>query len=384
MNCNIITSHRLQLHPIQGASAPRPAQLIARNTQRLSGLMLVSSSSHDAHPPRFGASMTAQKLDRILSNASSGAFRVWASPLRHWHNLKKASYSHPIRRQPGLRSYGSVIQAVNGTGHRWCSLVKDLWSCSGERYRQVLIQTLPWVSGTVRRSLAAGTRVVIQGFSFLQQLGVYSLCEDARAIWKVGCTKGDCSNAAWYLGDFGSEIQMLQLSAYGILRDDIRQKDREFRLHVPRQAHLAALAAFVPNIFVVGLESDTTSSQLLENALEYARRWPKALLLPWLVPSPPYSQNERHCRAEFFGCGRGGGHQCMPGPVARNAEALWQAVAELQRTARERRPPVLTMLAPLVKLQSAGVRDSLNEHCLKPTWQQGIDCSLGVLNGTLR
>ena len=82
-------------------------------------------------------------------------------------------------------TWESTQRAVKGTGHNWCGLMKDLWACDGNRYRDTLLKTAPYAPQARLRELPRGTRIYAEGWSYFAQMIIPIICEDATDVWCV-------------------------------------------------------------------------------------------------------------------------------------------------------------------------------------------------------
>jgi len=198
--------------------------------------------------------------------------------------------------QGNYTSWDVIKATINGTGHKFCGLARDLWSCSGERYRQTLLQTRPYSSGMQR--LPAGTRIFATGLSYMSEIIHAVVCEEATEVWAIGHLGGTLASF-----DNGMYILFVQRQTTG--------REQEALLNAFKPAFLVAGAFHNP----VKMSSREVMASLITNLGSWKHHVSGVLELPE-NPLP------KDCKAEFSGCSPGYGHQCLPGPLARSSEEL--------------------------------------------------------------
>ena len=207
-----------------------------------------------------------------------------------------------------------VRATIRGTGHMFCGLAKDLWSCSGERYRTELERTSPYRAGM--NMLPAGTYIYAVGLSWFAEMILNIACEEATQVWKFGHrTSND------WLAAFGNGTYLLLSSK---------------TLPTP------LLEVFKPSAIVIGSQhgfefDDKQRSLSKSEQYDAARASVLASLGSCKInvshiieapgrgygnPNPNPNPLSPGCAAEFSGCSNKGGHQCLPGPLARDSEGL--------------------------------------------------------------
>ena len=95
-------------------------------------------------------------------------------------NMEKRTDIHtlpePFRGNRGNCTWKDNYDLVTKSGHQWCQLVRDNWSCCGDRYRQLLLNTSRFDNAYSFDSLPSGSRIFIEGNSFMAQHILLNLC----------------------------------------------------------------------------------------------------------------------------------------------------------------------------------------------------------------
>eukprot|EP00316_Scyphosphaera_apsteinii_P005477 CAMPEP_0119331074 /NCGR_PEP_ID=MMETSP1333-20130426/79732_1 /TAXON_ID=418940 /ORGANISM="Scyphosphaera apsteinii, Strain RCC1455" /LENGTH=267 /DNA_ID=CAMNT_0007340595 /DNA_START=349 /DNA_END=1152 /DNA_ORIENTATION=- len=194
-------------------------------------------------------------------------------------------------------SWDSVKASISGTGHNFCGLARDLWACDGNLYRQTLQHTVAYRSGMM--SLPAGTFIYATGLSWFSQLLVNIICEEAIQVWKIALKEAQND----WLAAFGNGTYILHRgsSSWGLSMET------------------ALLKVFKPTLIVMGSHHDMSFGAVEAAVAASLDTW--KLNVSGIVKAfgNPLSKG---CRAEFSGCSEEDGHQCLPGPLARDSEQL--------------------------------------------------------------
>ena len=154
------------------------------------------------------------------------------------HTPNVSAPFHAIRSK--FRSHGSTnltltwrgnAALVTKSGHRWCALQRDNWSCIGSRYAHVLRQTPVFAAAELGlERYPAGTVVLVEGNSILAQPLFTIVCESEADVWKID-------------GRFGAATSPLLRAAYS----------RMFRLHAAANTSRMRCSSVSLNLSCAGL-----------------------------------------------------------------------------------------------------------------------------------
>lgn len=214
-------------------------------------------------------------------------------------------------------------------GKKFCQLYRDNWSCIGQRYIDILSLTWKFDQNKSVSSLPRGTTIVIEGNSYLAQLISAWICESSEGrIWE---RKFGFSYFAQY--DSGQKVLLLA-------------NDNFFNHNMSRTIEIVQKLIGIPDIIILGnlnnalfLQSVKASPRnlnythfekfvaknltLIKRIDTWSAQYPGASLIPLdivgdLVP---------FCISVNGTCsGDGRGHTCMPGPILRSVEYLFDCI----------------------------------------------------------
>ena len=226
---------------------------------------------------------------------------------------------HPIRSK--FRSHAgtnltltwpSNAALVTESGHRWCALQRDNWSCVGSRYADVLRQTPGFaVDELGLERYPAGTVALVEGNSILAEPLFTIVCESAADVWKLD---GRISNSVL------AHVDAANVTLLAFDNDPVWNRDAD------RTAELLTSMQYVPSVIVLGdLNGDSHQNDVGNRTRAFRSWFPHATVLDWTGRNIGDG-----CRAAPFNDCRAvsGGHTCMPGPLYRDAERLSRAMLD--------------------------------------------------------
>ena len=107
-----------------------------------------------------------------------------------YHYTGQISGIRPVSLQIGkgnvIEAWNEVYDAVRAGGHQYCSLIRDNWACSGERYINMLRQTQPYQAETFSLSrVKPNTKIFLQGNSLFGEVIFPTLCQNDTITFKL-------------------------------------------------------------------------------------------------------------------------------------------------------------------------------------------------------
>eukprot|EP00961_Rhodomonas_salina_P235835 3187481-Rhodomonas_salina.2 len=200
-------------------------------------------------------------------------------------------------------------------GHSWCSLVRDNWSCSGERYARVLRSTKPFQQEFGLQNLRSNLFIFAEGNSYLAQLILSLFCWSSVAmeVWQ-----GPRGN------DYFARVAAVNLSFLLIDNDKTFQKSEATYKQL---LQLVKQLCGQPDIAILGAVNFAPSNVTNNRTKWYEEAFPGAILMP----QP--GRKHQTCWADSQDCSpKGRDHLCLPGPGLRAAEALMKKMKECLST----------------------------------------------------
>jgi hypothetical protein len=208
-------------------------------------------------------------------------------------------------------SWDPVYEATTTGGHQWCNLVRDNWSCSGDKYTEILKKTQHYDSKRLNpRLLTKGTKIFFEGNSLLAELFISIFCgTDPPFLYHIG---GPTDSYLAYYPE--NDVILFALDNQYVWQS----RPREI-VEVLLKSNFHPIFIAVGGINVIAKEEDGETK--IDRIALYRDTWPEAVIIPML-----HSHLEWTCKAEGLHCGYGFGHQCFPGPVIREAEYLMKHI----------------------------------------------------------
>ena len=210
---------------------------------------------------------------------------------------------------------------VETAGHRWCNLMKDIWSCFGPKYAQVLKQTPAFNRSFALSQLPHGTNMLVHGNSHVALPVITLICQsmaDADVeVYRIGGRRSDLREGAAnslvaYLPT--NNVSLLLLSNEYDGWDKVENYQKLFRF--------LSLWQFYPRVVFLGeMNRDNVLHKgPREGFLRFSKlrqQFPEADVLRMSSKTlqtaaciHPWCSRQQH------------GHSCTPGPVLRHAERL--------------------------------------------------------------
>lgn len=210
--------------------------------------------------------------------------------------------------------------AKAGRLNSWCILARDKWQCAGERYEEVLRKSPPFDTALSLENWPRHLRVYAEGNSYFAELITQVACESNAEVWKFVqgnslLASAPSSNATVLLFDNHPYWMCSPKSAISLLKD----------------------IGYTPDVVVLGpvnsgLPGDKAACANPVDQEARKRAWASAFSSSKIVDRAFGTGKEEvpgtelllptECKADFANCGTGPGHQCFPGPMSANAEAL--------------------------------------------------------------
>eukprot|EP00961_Rhodomonas_salina_P030434 409520-Rhodomonas_salina.2 len=230
-----------------------------------------------------------------MSNKTQPSFNGTFSKVVHaLHDAK-----HPLH---GIRpvytwTWKDVQSTISKTGHSWCSLVRDNWSCTGEEYEKVLNSTKPFQQEFGLQNLKPNLFIFADGNSHLAQLIVSWFCWSSveMEIW-VGPKN-----------DFFAHVAAVNLSFLLIDNDPRFQKTIDSYKELIR---LMKQQCSPPDVIILGTVNNLPAKISRGRMKMYKKEFPSAISVQFFGKRTPDS-----CGADGKNCSpKARQHVCLPGP----------------------------------------------------------------------
>eukprot|EP00605_Chrysophyceae_sp_TOSAG23-4_P002315 GSChrysophyteH1.ASY1.ANO1.2561.1 assembled CDS len=234
------------------------------------------------------------------------------SSLSNIHSASLGNFAGLKSRLNG--SWEDNYKLVHSSGHKWCSLQRDNWSCMGERYAKVLKNLSPYNTSLSFKHLPKGCRVFFEGNSYLMEQISAGVC-NTPGVEKMFIYREKYSNDM-LVHDPSSDSTLLVV-------------DNDERMFRNRTAEDSIVRKFHPDVVVLGNINGNLSIPFENRITEFAdtlQNQTKFIL--W------YDKLPKDCRADFHDCIAGGGHQCLPGPLYRTTEEMFFQIGNACRVTR--------------------------------------------------
>mmetsp|Transcript_19968 Transcript_19968/g.34355 ORF Transcript_19968/g.34355 Transcript_19968/m.34355 type:complete len:314 (-) Transcript_19968:315-1256(-) len=211
-----------------------------------------------------------------------------------------------------LHNWSYVSREVLSTGHPWCSLYRDNWVCTGERYKQVLRETAHYDKSFSLNAFPSNSSIYIEGNSWMAELVYTAICNsDVDRTWLLG---GITANSI-FVNVMRTNVTLLLVSNHPL------QGDPE------KSTMLLKDINFNPDVIVRGSTNEDCRNGNPNLELQHMQ------IYTGQFPNAPYIERKGQplvpniCRADFSNCNYGkNGHTCLPGPVNTNSELLVQKI----------------------------------------------------------
>ncbi|RYH17180.1 hypothetical protein EON65_28960 [archaeon] len=253
-------------------------------------------------------------IERILSSLST--IRPYSSIIKVHPDLRN-NISHamwPIR-NARLFTWEHVAYDAKAGGHRWCSLQRDNWSCTGENYINYL-RRIPQFNASFYHPnfLRRGTKIFFEGNSYLAQIMVSLICEtNPTVVYRLDNVTNDI--LAYYAE---SDVLILGID-----------NDQWLQTHPSQIARLLQAVGFYPLFLIIGpsnfkaLSNSNQTMSYQDRMMTFYSIWQESVLVPLR-----YYHVKQDCAAEFFQCQQfpkfNYHHQCFPGSMIPIAQRLME------------------------------------------------------------
>ena len=234
-------------------------------------------------------------------------------------NFTMVSIDIPWRqmRTKGLRvlhNWSYVMQEVESTGHKWCSLVRDNWSCVGQQYKKTLLETPLFNKRFNLNAFPAGSNIYVEGNSHMSELIATIVCNTDNAhVWALK----EGGGSSLFVDVYKSNVSLLLISNIWL------------QYQPQKSLELLRRISFVPNVIMHG-NINKVRAEVFRNISNnhkhlYTKEFPDASYVTYehnagygsgsLLPGT--------CTADFQNCNASGhGHTCIPGPIHIHAENI--------------------------------------------------------------
>ena len=207
-------------------------------------------------------------------------------------NLSKHVTTRPVdisvpfrnmRSNDSLENWTFVAKEVQESGHPYCSIYRDNWSCTGDYYKRVLKSTPLYNHSFDLNSFPPNSNVYIEGNSYMGQLVSTVVCNTENVL-------------VWLLGSLSSNSLFVKAVDSGVtlvLFSNWKQYPKE-------SLPLLKSMNFVPDYIVRGAKNH--DDHPLESASAhrdmYMKAFPNATYVPFMQRHLP-----SNCHADFKNCG---------------------------------------------------------------------------------
>jgi len=249
--------------------------------------------------------LESQFIERLRRHRYQAQLQMQLVPVANLHNTNVANWQRlvPLRceNQSGCAfTWEQQAKSLVNTCHRWCSIVRDNWSCAGNQYERVLNGTPCFNSSLRFEHWPRGARVFAEGNSFLAQLFYTILCASHAHIWKL-----HTGNSLIAFSPSGASVFLLNNHAY-------------WNRDTYRTVSLLKDIAFDPTVIVLGSLINRSVADEVQRTKTFSSEFNTSRLVKHFGRHLP-----TYCSADFTNCGYGkAGHTCIPGPINTNAEEL--------------------------------------------------------------
>eukprot|EP00746_Dinoflagellata_sp_MGD_P005926 gnl/MRDRNA2_/MRDRNA2_111493_c0_seq1.p1 gnl/MRDRNA2_/MRDRNA2_111493_c0~~gnl/MRDRNA2_/MRDRNA2_111493_c0_seq1.p1 ORF type:complete len:309 (+),score=35.09 gnl/MRDRNA2_/MRDRNA2_111493_c0_seq1:72-998(+) len=247
-------------------------------------------------------------VHRIKHHVERGHLKVKRVPdeLMHSSDIKDEDRIWGLR--PGATfTWEQQNQALKNAGRQFCLLVRDNWSCSGQKYEEMLKKSAPLDSRWRLENWPQGTRFFGEGHSFFAQKIYTILCESNASVWKF--ENGNSLFA--YSSTSDASIFLLDNDPYwnnNTTKTIALLKDIEYEPHVISLGSLNNGTTRDGGIQYTWGEPASDEKRLQT----YGQAFKSAVTVPHFG-----LRLQANCRANH--CEQREGHQCIPGPISDDA-----------------------------------------------------------------
>jgi hypothetical protein len=235
------------------------------------------------------------------------------------------------RRGTRVSSWASVEETLHAGGHEFCGVVKDIWSCDGDHYINVLQRTKPF-NESIFDSLTNGITIFGDGNSYFCELWAPVLCLPSIKLWKIDAIYSN----SWIAYDPEKDILLLLLDNDWVYNEKYQSQS---------QKNLLVKHDVKPSVVLLGLENIIKGKEkrgqipidasgrinftqhLFPNVPIIKAFGQEALQSDDCKAFAPhdhvYEDSLGNCSTVEVG------HACYPGPVLRGAEFMWNEVVNI-------------------------------------------------------
>ena len=206
-----------------------------------------------------------------------------------------------------LHNWTYVAQEVTTSGHSWCSIARDNWSCVGERYKEMLKATPIFNQSVSLLGFPPNSNIYVEGNSFIGELVYGFVCATPNVdVWILDGVGGDSIVAHVPK----TNVTLFLLCNPSNLMTQIKPE---------RSLGLLKKIGYTPDYIVRGAVNGVKVPMFLEitktHRMLYMNEFPKAYYLEYFDPHIPLG--DKGCPADFKNCraNEGLGHTCFPGPI---------------------------------------------------------------------
>lgn len=261
------------------------------------------------------------------------------------HNIHDPEYALFKLRSISNLHKDIIYRTIVQSHHVYCGLNRDNWQCEGEHYANILRHTPLFNAIYSMGNIKPGSSILLEGDSYLAQTFFAWVCESnwIQSKQSIKLINGELNKEIrLWRGDIyttnNGYVQIADTSVQILLIDN----DYKLQSNVSNLVHILTSNGFIFDTIILGTypDPDPLRPSMNERISTMSSAWPDARV---------YGCNRIQligcdCLAEFKNClNHTCGHQCSPGPMLRQIEALAAVVMDMPLPKKQYEPicPVL-------------------------------------------
>lgn len=214
-------------------------------------------------------------------------------------------------------NWRDVLTTISRTKHHACSLTRDNYACHGSRYENILKNTVEFQQQCGLEHLAPGSRILLDGNSFLNELVLSWICESNHSkiahLSRVNESNSSSNNMIIIIDPLiNSNSNNNKFNKIEIVLID---NDIVLQTNITKLKEYLNYLEFSPNIISVSRNNFNIS--IIDKTKEYHSFFPNSRIFNY-----NNSKNNTNldigtsCGADFHNCiGFKRHHQCIPGLI---------------------------------------------------------------------
>lgn len=244
-------------------------------------------------------------LDTLLKNNFTER-RTLNDVSSSFHGIRNAKFT-----------WEQVFIDLELSGHKFCILYRDNWSCTGDQWRRVLNYTKPYNPNKTLAFLPSGSHIFVEGNSFLAQLVITFICESFDNKTMMLWDRMHYSNTV-FIWDKVEDRRLLLIDNDPLVNMNRTLSEHLINCLVPN-LHAIFVGPF--NVGASWRNNGSHSSSVIHRGKVWKSKFPGSK-----VVQLPGAQFVAFCYADFQQCGNRQAHNCLPGPMLRSAEEFYDCI----------------------------------------------------------